>query len=130
MRLSVMTSRNILFLLALMLHACSINPKDDHPEQFERFFAQFDTAALRNYPVALDSLDLFIHQLPAGTGDKARYYRAKAGYYRHIKNYEKAFLYLDSLEAAIKHRITEPRFERLQWQQLVIKSECYSALKN
>ena len=112
-------SRNIWLLLMLFLTACKIGLKDDHPEYFERFFTQLDTASFRIYPPALDSLDFAIHHFPAGTGDKARYYRQKAGYYLRLKKYQEVFMHLDSLALVIQDRTDEKRFQNLQWQSPV-----------
>ncbi|MGN6495190.1 MAG: ATP-binding protein [Agriterribacter sp.] len=123
-------SRNIWLLLTLFLTACKTGRKDDHPEYYERFFKQFDTASRTVYPAALDSLDFAIHHFPAGTGDKARYYRVKAGYYKENRLFDSTFIYLDSLEMTIQGRTEEDRFRNLQWDLLIIRSECYELLKN
>lgn len=121
----------IMCVITLLHSSCNNRIADNHPEYFEKHFKLLDTLTGREKRMAaLNLLANDIHNLPAGDADKARFYTCYAQTYFNQRNYEKVFLYADSLQSAIAKRQNKRWFISMQAQMLLLKSDSYKALKN
>ena len=131
MKILFSIKRVIYVTVMVALFSCNKSLRDDHPQYFKKYFKQLDTlSGLAKRMVVLDSLAGDIHRLPAGDGDKAQFYRYYAETYYNNENYEKALLYADSILWITAKRPDEKRFIVMHAQMLLLKSDCYEALKN
>ncbi len=117
-------------LLCAITVSCSYT-KDDHPEIYGKYFSQIDTIKdFTKATIVLDELGHLMEKTTAGEGDKVRYYDHRAATYQGLNNFEKAFLYIDSIVNITARRQDEERFVDIQAHALLRKSDCYQILKN
>lgn len=125
-------ARYIIGLSVLCLFSCRHKMPDDHPEYFAKYFAQMDTAFSENdsRKIIMRSLDSVIKRVPVGEGDLIKYYKYKVVQYKDAENFEKAFVYVDSVQAIAEKRSNEAAFTEVYAGALMLKSDCYMMLKN
>ncbi|MFT3705027.1 MAG: ATP-binding protein [Agriterribacter sp.] len=124
--------RYVIAISVFCLLACKHKIADNHPVHFNTYFAQLDTVFSENNTrkIIMHSLDSVIQSVPAGEGDLIRYYRYKAVEYMEVKNFEKAFAYVDSVQSIAKARNNEDAFIEVYARALLVKSNCYMILGN
>lgn len=121
----------LLTMSFLYLSGCIHQPKDFHPENFGIFFYRLDTvSSVARSGKILDELDSALKVLPAGAGDKARFFERKASYNMQNVNYIAAMQYTDSLMLISRTRLSNELFARLYTNALLGKGDIHVALNN
>lgn len=112
--------------------SCNNYTKDDHPEYFSRLFYRFDTTANEKRAKEIILLDAAFHKFhKPGIGDKIELYKRKYEYNIDVvKDYNKAFLYADSMQILAENRIKDQRFAIIYAGAIFKKGDVYSFLKN
>lgn len=120
-----------MFILTVLGFSCGKTIRDDNPQYFGHYFNRLDTISDQSERLLiLDSVNVAIHAFPAGDGDKIRFFKYSADAQHKSKNFERTFLYIDSIQFITGKRINEDRFIDMQSQAFLLKSDCYKALKN